>query len=43
MSDIPAYDDDADAGANLLTAGDVYQTTGSGAAPLNAGILMIKQ
>ena len=44
MSDIPAYDDDADAGANSLTVGDVYQTTGSGAAPLNvAGILMIKQ
>ncbi len=44
MSDVPAYDDDADAGANSLTIGDVYQTTGSGVAPLNvAGILMIKQ
>ena len=44
MSDIPAYDDDADAGANSLTVGDVYKKTGSGAAPLNvAGILMIKQ
>lgn len=44
MSNVPAYDDDADAGANSLTVGDVYQTNGSGAAPLNvAGILMIKQ
>jgi hypothetical protein len=44
MSDVPAYDDDGDAGANSLTVGDIYQTTGSGAAPLNvAGILMIKQ
>lgn len=41
---LPAYDDDADAGSGGLTAGDMYQTTGSGAAPLNvAGILMIKQ
>ena len=41
---IPAYDDDTAAGVGGLTAGDIYQTTGSGAAPLNAaGILMVKQ
>lgn len=44
LENVPAYDDDAAAGAAGLTTGTVYQTTGSGAAPLNAaGILMIKQ
>jgi hypothetical protein len=39
---LPAYDDDADAAS--LAAGDFYQTTGLGAAPLNAaGIVMVKQ
>ena len=39
-----AHDDDAAAGAAGLVIGDIYQTTGAGAAPLNApGILMIKQ
>lgn len=38
------YANDAAAGAGGLTIGDVYQTSGAGAAPLNAaGILMIKQ
>jgi len=41
---LPSYSDDADAGANGLTAGDTYQTNGAGASPLNvAGIVMIKQ
>jgi hypothetical protein len=41
---IPSYADDADAGANGLIQGDVYQTNGTGSAPLNiAGIRMIKQ
>ena len=41
---IPAYDDDTAAGVGGLSAGDFYQTTGSGTAPLNvAGILMVKQ
>lgn len=41
---LPAYADDAAAGVAGLTAGDVYQTDGTGAAPLNvAGIRMIKQ
>lgn len=40
----PAYADDVAAGLGGLTAGKYYQTTGAGAAPLNApGILMIKQ
>ena len=40
---IDAYDDDA-AAVGILLTGDVYQTTGLGAAPLNVpGILMIKQ
>ena len=44
INNIKAYDDDAAAGTAGLTAGMVYMTTGSGAAPLNAaGILMIKQ
>lgn len=39
-----AHDDDAAAGVAGLVTGDLYQTTGAGAAPLNApGILMIKQ
>jgi len=39
---LPAYDDDA--AASGLNAGDLYQTTGSGSAPLNAaGIVMVKQ
>ncbi|QDP58973.1 MAG: hypothetical protein GOVbin1678_15 [Prokaryotic dsDNA virus sp.] len=41
---LPAYNDDAAAGAAGLTAGKLFQTTGAGAAPLNAaGIVMIKQ
>jgi hypothetical protein len=41
---IPSYADDADAGANGLIQGDVYQTNGTGSAPLNIpGIRMIKQ
>lgn len=44
IGNIKAFDDDAAAGTAGLTAGMVYMTTGSGAAPLNtAGILMIKQ
>ena len=39
-----AFDDDAAAGVGGLSAGDIYQTTGGGAAPLNAaGILVLKQ
>jgi hypothetical protein len=41
---LPSYDDDAAAGAAGLAAGKLFQTTGAGAAPLNAaGIVMIKQ
>jgi len=41
---LPAHADDAAAGTAGLTAGQMYQTDGTGAAPLNAaGILMIKQ
>lgn len=41
---LPSYDDDAAAGVGGLVAGNTYQTTGAGAAPLNvAGIVMIKQ
>jgi hypothetical protein len=41
---LAAFDDDAAAGLAGLTTGQWYQTTGSGAAPLNvAGIVMIKQ
>ena len=37
-----AFNDDAAAGA--LSAGQVYQTTGAGAAPLDeAGIVMVKE
>jgi len=44
LPNIPAYDDDAAAGTAGLLVGDVYQTTGNGAAPLDAaGIVMIKQ
>lgn len=40
---LPAYQDDA-AAAATLSAGQLYQTTGTGAAPLNAaGIVMVKQ
>tara|TARA_R100000005_G_C5001195_1_gene208254 strand:+ start:4269 stop:4523 length:255 start_codon:yes stop_codon:yes gene_type:complete len=41
---LTAYDDDAAAGVGGLVAGQLYQTTGAGAAPLNAaGIVMVKQ
>ena len=44
IGNIKAYDDDAAAGTAGLSAGMLYMTTGSGAAPLNvAGILMVKQ
>lgn len=44
MSFLPSYNNDTAAGLGGLTTGDLYQTTGSGAAPLNvAGIVMIKQ
>ena len=44
LTGIPAFDDDADAGVAGLVAGAMFQTTGLGAAPLDAaGILMIKQ
>jgi hypothetical protein len=43
-SGIPSYADDAAAGVGGLSTGEVYQTDGTGASPLNvAGILMIKQ
>jgi len=41
---LPAYADDAAAAAGGLATGQIYQTDGTGAAPLNAaGMLMIKQ
>lgn len=41
---LPAFADDADAGTAGLTIGQMYQTDGTGASPLNvAGIMMIKQ
>ena len=41
---IAAFNDDVAAGIGGLAAGQLYQTTGLGAAPLNAaGIVMIKQ
>ena len=41
---LAAYADDAAAGVGGLTAGQLYQTDGTGTAPLNvAGIVMIKQ
>lgn len=44
VATLSAYDDDTAAGVGGLVAGDRYQTTGSGAAPLNvAGIVMVKQ
>ena len=44
LTNIPSYNDDSAAGTGGLVAGDVFQTTGGGASPLNvAGILMIKQ
>ena len=44
LAGMQAFDDDADAGTGGLVAGELYQTTGAGAAPLNvAGIIMIKQ
>ncbi|MDF1690720.1 MAG: hypothetical protein P1U35_14105 [Cycloclasticus sp.] len=42
--DLDSFADDAAAGSDGYEAGDLYQTTGTGAAPLNvAGIVMIKQ
>jgi len=42
LKNLPAFQDDA--AASGLTAGYLYQTTGTGAAPLDvAGIMMIKQ
>lgn len=44
LTTLAAYDDDAAAGTAGLTTGMIYQTTGLGAAPLDAaGIVMIKQ
>jgi len=44
FNNTPAFADDAAATTAGLLPGDVYQTDGTGAAPLNvAGILMIKQ
>jgi hypothetical protein len=44
LQNLPAFQDDAAAGIGGLTTGMLYQTTGAGAAPLNAaGILMVKQ
>jgi|TARA_R100001163_G_C5038182_1_gene176933 hypothetical protein len=44
LNTIPAYDDNAAAIAGGLAAGDLFQTTGAGANPLNvAGIVMIVQ
>lgn len=44
MVGLTDFADDAAAGAGGLVTGDLYQTNGSGAAPLNvAGIVMIKQ
>lgn len=44
INTLPDYDDDTAAGVGGLITNDVYQTTGSGASPLNvAGIMMIKQ
>ncbi len=41
---LPAFDDDAAAGVGGILTNMLYQTTGAGAAPLNAaGIVMIKQ
>tara|TARA_R100000781_G_C4005643_1_gene101836 strand:+ start:108 stop:377 length:270 start_codon:yes stop_codon:yes gene_type:complete len=44
LSVLDKYDDNADAIAGGLSAGQQYQTSGLGAAPLNvAGIVMIVQ
>ena len=44
LNGLSAYADDAAAGAAGIPTGDLYQTNGSGAAPLNvAGIVMVKQ
>jgi len=44
VGNFPSYDDDSAAGTGGLTTGQQYQTTGSGASPLNvAGIVMVKQ
>ena len=41
---LQAFADDAAAGVGGLSAGDLYQTSGAGAAPLDAaGIVLIKQ
>ena len=41
---LPAYQDEAAAIVAGLSTGQLYQTTGTGAAPLNAaGIVMVKQ
>jgi len=41
---LSAYADDADAGTNGVVTGELYQTDGTGTAPLNiAGIVMVKQ
>ena len=41
---VPAYADDTAAGTAGVQAGSIFQTDGTGAAPLDAaGILMIKQ
>ena len=44
VGSIPAFNDNTAALAGSLVAGNLYQTTGAGAAPLNAaGIVMIVQ
>lgn len=44
LDSIPSYSDDTEAGLSGLTSGDIYQTNGMAASPLNiAGILMVKQ
>jgi hypothetical protein len=44
LGNLKYYDDDTAAGVAGLTTGMIYQTTGSGSAPLNvAGIIMAKQ
>jgi hypothetical protein len=44
LNNLPAYQDDTDAGTAGVPQGYLYQTNGLGASPLNvAGILMIKQ
>jgi len=44
LKNIPAFQDEANAALGGLSTGDLYQTTGTGVAPLNvAGILMVKQ